>query len=172
MDRVVVFSVQERARHIRLVLTDCDGVLTDGSVYYSARGEEMKRFFIRDGMGVERLRVQAKITTGIVTGELSESVRRRAEKLKIEELHLGCKHKLPVVQSIAKRLGLSEKQVAYIGDDVNDLEVLTWAGLSACPRDAEPAVKNVVNVVCTHSGGRGAFRELAEIILASRQDSE
>jgi len=162
----------EKALAIRLVLTDCDGVLTDGSVYYSAEGEQMKRFFIRDGMGVERLRVLRGIETGIVTGEMSESVRRRAEKLKITELHLGCKEKLALVKALAKRLALRLDELAYIGDDVNDAEVLKVVGLSACPEDAESEVKGIVNMVCSKPGGRGAFRELAEFIILSQQASQ
>ncbi len=158
----------EKGSRIRLVLTDCDGVLTDGGVYYSAAGEEMKRFFIRDGMGVQRLRQLRGIETGIVTGELSESVKRRAEKLKIEELHLGCKDKRPLVEAIAARLKLKLDEIAYIGDDVNDLEVLKIVGLSACPADAETEVKEYVNLICTKPGGQGAFRELAELIIGSK----
>ena len=158
----------EKAARIRLVLTDCDGVLTDGSVYYSARGEEMKRFFIRDGMGVERLRRHCGVETGIVTGELSESVKRRAEKLKISELHLGCKNKAPLVVELAKRLGISLGEIAYIGDDVNDLEVLELVGLSACPVDAETTVRGAVDMICSNKGGNGAFRELAELVIASQ----
>src|SRR6476661_5137089 len=101
-----------RARRIRLVLTDCDGVLTDGGVYYSERGEEMKRFNIRDGMGVERLRNQG-IATGIITGEVSPSVRTRAAKLRIEELHLGIKDKPACLQEIMTRTGLRADEIAF-----------------------------------------------------------
>lgn len=162
-------ALKEKALRVKLLLTDCDGVLTDGSVFYGAEGEVMKRFFIRDGMGAERLKKLSGIETGIVTGELSESVKRRAEKLGIEELHLGVKLKLQRVVEIASRRGISMTEIAYIGDDVNDLEVLGAVGLSACPGDAMPEVKDICDFICHQPGGRGAFRELAEWIISERK---
>lgn len=157
-----------RATRIRLVLADCDGVLTDGGVYVSEHGEAMKRFSLRDGMGVERLRTLSGIPTGIVTREQSAIVAKRAEKLRIEELHLGVQDKLPAVREIAARRGLTLDEIAYIGDDVNDLEVLDVVGFSAAPFDAEPLVLDRVHLRCSRSGGRGAFREFAEFILAAQ----
>jgi 3-deoxy-D-manno-octulosonate 8-phosphate phosphatase (KDO 8-P phosphatase) len=158
-------ELKKRAAAIRWVLTDCDGVLTDGGVYYSERGEEMKRFNMRDGMGVKRLRL-AGIHTAIVTGEKSPSVARRAEKLGIVELHLGCRDKLALVTSLLARLELNWSQIAYIGDDINDMKVLRQAGLSASPADAVQSVRDCVHVVLEQRGGQGAFRELAELILS------
>ena len=152
-------------QRLKLVLSDCDGVLTDGGVYYSERGEELKRFCIRDGMGVERLRKLAGIETGIVTGEMSPAVSRRAEKLGIRELHLGAKDKAAVVRSILERLDLLPEEVAYIGDDVNDLPAFERVGLCACPGDALPQVKATAHIVLESPGGHGALREFAEIIL-------
>jgi 3-deoxy-D-manno-octulosonate 8-phosphate phosphatase (KDO 8-P phosphatase) len=154
-----------RAQGLKLVFTDCDGVLTDGGVYYSEQGEQFKRFSIRDGMGVERLRTLAGIETAIITGELSGSVRKRAEKLGIVECHLGSKDKAATVRSILARRGLSRLEVAYVGDDVNDLPAFAVVGLTACPGDAMDEVKAVADVVLDRRGGDGAFRELAEIIL-------
>lgn len=165
---VVSADAVARAQRIRLVLADCDGVLTDGGVYVSELGETMKRFSLRDGMGVERLRTIAGISTGIVTREQSAIVAKRAEKLRIEELHLGVRDKLPAVQAIAARRGLTLDEIAYIGDDVNDLEVLDVVGLSAAPFDAEPLVLDRVHLRCSRAGGRGAFREFAEFILAAQ----
>ena len=156
-----------RARRIRLVLTDCDGVLTDNGVYYSERGEEMKRFNIRDGMGVVRLR-EAGIATGIMTGEVSPSVRTRAAKLQIEELHLGIKDKQGCLHSILARTGLTAEEVAFIGDDTNDLEILSLVGLSACPGDATPFARAAADFHCQVAGGHGCFRELAEFIIAAQ----
>jgi len=156
----------EKLSRIKLLLTDCDGVLTDGGVYYGETGEEFKKFDIRDGMGVERLRNFAGVTTGIITGELSPSVIKRAEKLKITELHLGVKDKPAVFKEILSRLNLQPEEVAYIGDDTNDLEVMKLAGITACPADAISFVKDVVNIVCEAKGGQGSFRELAELIIA------
>jgi len=161
-------EITAKARRIKLVLTDCDGVLTDGGVYYSERGEEMKRFNIRDGMGVERLRHHG-VATGIVTGEISPSVRTRAAKLKITELHLGIKDKATLLHSILERLGLQADEVAFIGDDTNDVEVLALVGLAACPGDATIFAQQVSHYQCIAPGGHGCFRELAELIIASQQ---
>jgi len=160
-------TLRLKAKNIRLVLTDCDGVLTDAGVYYSDAGEQLKRFNLRDGMGVKRLRLMG-IETGIVTGETSPCVVRRAEKLGIEEVALGARDKLSVVTAILARRGLGPESVAYIGDDVNDREVLDLVGLSACPRDAVAEIKKRVNVVLETAGGHGVFRELAEIILEAQ----
>jgi 3-deoxy-D-manno-octulosonate 8-phosphate phosphatase (KDO 8-P phosphatase) len=161
-------DVLARAKRVKLMLTDCDGVLTDAGVYVSAEGEQMKRFSLRDGMGVERLRTLASIPTGIITREQSAILARRAEKLKIEELHLGVRDKLPEVRAIAQQRGLALDEIAYIGDDVNDLDVLDAVGLAAAPCDAEPLVLDRVHHICRRAGGHGAFREFAELVLAAQ----
>ena len=166
-----VVDLQERARAIRFLLTDSDGVLTDNGVYYSAAGEEMKRFSIRDGMGVERLRQFAGVDVGIITGEHSGPVQRRAEKLAIEELHLGIKDKPAVLQEILTRRSLAPEEVAYIGDDTNDVEIMRLVGLAACPADATPFARAVAHYVCPSRGGYGAFRDFAELIIAARAAS-
>ena len=160
-----------RARAIQLVLTDCDGVLTDGGVYYSESGESMKRFSIRDGMGVERLR-NAGIATAIVTGERSPSVQHRADKLGIRA-HLGVKNKAAELDKILLEHGFDSSQAAYIGDDVNDLaamEQIHLAGLTGAPGDAVPEIRKRAHLVTQALGGHGAFREFAEWILALRAD--
>ena len=161
-------SLNHKAAAIRLLLTDCDGVLTDGTVYYSASGEEMKRFNLRDGMGVERLRRVTNVEVGIINGECSPAVQQRAAKLAITELHEGVKDKAAVLQTILYRRGLRCEQVAYIGDDTNDLGILGAVGLTACPADALPMVQKIVDVVCDRKGGEGAFREFAELIIAAK----
>lgn len=165
MTPVVTTPIGERARHIRLVLTDCDGVLTDGGVYYSENGEALKRFNIRDGMGVERLRLIAGIDTGIVSGERSLALIKRAEKLGIGECHVGIKDKAATLRGVLDRLGLERHQIAYIGDDVNDLPAFALAGLTACPQDAESAVRAAAHIVLHRAGGQGAFREFAELLI-------
>jgi YrbI family 3-deoxy-D-manno-octulosonate 8-phosphate phosphatase len=164
--------LNEKLSRIKLLLTDCDGVLTDGGVYYGEAGEEFKKFDIRDGMGVERLRNFAGVTTGIITGELSPSLIKRAEKLKITELHLGAKDKPAVFAEILSRLNLLPEEVAYIGDDTNDLEVMKLAGVTACPADAITFVKEIAGIICEAKGGQGCFREFAEIIIASHQKTK
>ena len=157
-----------RARRIRLLLTDSDGVLTDTGVYYSAQGEELKRFSIRDGMGVERLRTLAQVEVGIITGERSPAVQQRARKLRITELHLGVKDKTAVLHAILQRRSLTPDQVAYIGDDANDLDVMRAVGLSACPADATLFALETAAYICASRGGYGAFRDFAEFIIAAQ----
>jgi 3-deoxy-D-manno-octulosonate 8-phosphate phosphatase (KDO 8-P phosphatase) len=147
-------EIIERARGIRLLVSDCDGVLTDGGVYYSGAGEVSKRFHIRDGMGV--------------SGEGSPALKKRAEKLSITECYLGIEDKAAVLQAIAARRGLPLTALAYIGDDVNDLEAMALAGLSACPGDAFADVREKAHIVCAAHGGQGAFREFAEILIAAK----
>ena len=155
------------ASHIRLVLTDVDGVLTDGGVYYGPEGEVMKRFSIRDGMGVERLRAVG-VDVGIVTGENSPSVVRRAEKLNISLIVLGCKDKSAKLDEIMEEHGYGEEEIAYIGDDVNDLEVMKRVGLPATPADGLPQILEIAAYICTKSGGYGAFREFVEMVIEAK----
>lgn len=157
----------ERAAGVRLVIMDVDGTLTDGAMYYSARGEELKRFSTRDGMGVTLLH-KAGISTAIITSENTEIVVRRAQKLGITEVVLGSHDKTTTFHDICRRHGLEAQSIAYIGDDVNDLHVMQLCGLSGCPADAVAAIKNVAHVVCSQSGGSGAVREFAEFILTAQ----
>jgi 3-deoxy-D-manno-octulosonate 8-phosphate phosphatase (KDO 8-P phosphatase) len=157
-----------RAFKIKLVLTDVDGVLTDTGVYYSQQGELMKRFSIRDGMGVERLRSLVNIETGIITRENTLIVKSRAEKLKINELYLGVYEKENTLDEILSRKKLLSGEIAYIGDDTNDIEIIRRVGLSACPNDAVKAVKEIVDVIVESKGGYGAFRDLAELIIEAK----
>lgn len=161
-------SVHEKAKHIKLLITDCDGVLTDAGVYYGENGEVLKKFNIRDGMGVERLRKLVNIETAIITGEISPSVAKRAEKLKITELHLGIKDKLAILVQIMVSRNLTKNNIAYIGDDVNDIEIMQNVGLTACPSDAISFTKEVADYICENKGGEGCFREFAELIIAAQ----
>jgi len=162
--------IKQKAAGIKLLITDCDGVLTDAGVYYGNEGEDLKKFNMRDGMGVERLRKYADVDTGIITGEFSPSIAKRAEKLHIAELHLGIKDKVIIFNEICDRLSLQPAQVAYIGDDYNDLDVMKLAGLTACPTDALPLIKNTVDMVCSLKGGEGCFREFAEMIIDAKNN--
>jgi 3-deoxy-D-manno-octulosonate 8-phosphate phosphatase (KDO 8-P phosphatase) len=155
-------------RGIKLFATDVDGVLTDGGMYYAESGDEWKKFNTRDGMGIKLLQ-RAGIITAIVTQERTKLVARRAEKLMIPELHQGVMDKLTVIREMAARHGLSLKQVAYIGDDVNDLEALKAVGFSASPADGLPYIVAAVNYVCRKKGGEGAVREIIEMILEAQQ---
>jgi 3-deoxy-D-manno-octulosonate 8-phosphate phosphatase (KDO 8-P phosphatase) len=150
---------------------DVDGVLTDAGMYYSESGDEWKKFNTRDGMGIKLLQ-KAGLITAIVTQERTRLVARRAEKLAIPELHQGVMDKLSVIRDMAIRHGISLGQVAYIGDDVNDIEALKAVGLSAAPADGLPQVVAIVDYVCRQKGGEGAVRELVEMILLSRNESK
>jgi len=149
---------------IRLFATDVDGVLTDAGMYYAESGDEWKKFNTRDGMGIKLLQ-RAGIITAIVTQERTKLVARRAEKLAIPELHQGVMDKLALVREMAARHGLTLNQVAYIGDDINDLETLKEVGFSATPADGMPQVAAVVDYICQKKGGEGAVREIIEMIL-------
>jgi len=165
-----LLEITRRASCIRLLLTDCDGVLTDGGVFYSDAGEAMKCFSIRDGMGVELLR-DAGIDTGIISGEHSGSVQRRAEKLALPYVFLGIRNKREFLQTLLTRTSVTLNQLAYIGDDVNDLDLMLTigeSGLISAPSDALPAVREIVHHHCTLGGGKGAFREFADWILYHR----
>ena len=155
-------------RGIRLFATDVDGVLTDAGMYYSESGDEWKKFNTRDGMGIKLLQ-KAGIVTAIITQESTKIVMRRAQKLTIPEVHQGAYDKLAVLKDLIARHGLTMKQVAYIGDDVNDLQALGAVGFSASPADGMPPVLKVVRYVCKKNGGEGAVRELADLILAAQQ---
>jgi 3-deoxy-D-manno-octulosonate 8-phosphate phosphatase (KDO 8-P phosphatase) len=163
-------EIRARATRVALVVTDVDGVLTDAGVYYSERGEELKRFNVRDGMGVERLR-DVGIATAILTRELSGSVAARAQKLRLSRVYLGVRDKRAHLEVILQDTGFKVGQLAYIGDDVNDLGILEAIGkngLTSAPADAISAVKKAAIHNCVAKGGHGAFREFAEWIIEQR----
>ena len=154
---------------IKMLLTDCDGCLTDGGMYYSEKGDELKKFNTKDGMAFSLLRKHGFIT-GIVTGEDVELNRRRVEKLRLDIYLPGCNDKLSAVNTVCSEYGLTLENVAYIGDDINDLALLRRAGFSACPADAHNSVKTCVDYVAYHSGGSGVIREIADILLDKIED--
>ncbi|MBI5326065.1 MAG: HAD-IIIA family hydrolase [Ignavibacteriae bacterium] len=149
---------------------DVDGTLTNAKVYYSGKGEELKEFSIRDGMGIELMKI-AGIMTAIITTENSRIVSSRASKLKIENVILGSRNKKKDLIALTDKLNLKLENVAFIGDDVNDLEAINISGLSACPADAVQLVKEKANYICKNNGGNGAVREFIEKILKSQNKS-
>lgn len=163
-------SLSSSLKRIRLFATDVDGVLTDAGMYYSESGEELKKFNTRDGMGIKLLQ-KAGLITAFVTQERTKLVARRGEKLMIPEVHQGVMDKLSVVREMAERHGLSMDQVAYMGDDINDLSTLKAVGFSATPADGLPQVLAAVDYVCTKKGGEGAVREIVEMILQAQHKS-
>ena len=162
-----------RMKRVKLLLTDVDGCLTDGGMYYSAEGEAMKRFCVYDGMGMVCLQ-QAGIPCGILTSENSLIVKARAEKLKLQYLYLGvgskvnpnCLTKLQAAQEICKELSISLEEVCYVGDDINDIELLSHVGYPCCPPNARPEVRAIKGIhVLKTPGGQGAIREVTDRIL-------
>jgi 3-deoxy-D-manno-octulosonate 8-phosphate phosphatase (KDO 8-P phosphatase) len=158
--------LKEKAEKIKVILTDVDGVLTDTGIYYGQNGEAFKRFSVRDGMGVERLRKYAGIETIIITGENSASVKSRAEKLKMTEFYLGVKKKEEVLEIIKQKNGFTKDEIAYIGDDSNDFDVMQLCGFTATPNDGMNFIKDIADYICETKAGYGAFREFAELILS------
>lgn len=149
---------------IKMLLTDCDGCLTDGGMYYSEKGDELKKFNTRDGMGFALIRERG-IVTGIVTSESVDLNRRRVEKLKLDILEAGCKDKVAAVKRICAERGIDLANVAYIGDDINDLEVVKIVGFGCCPADAVPQVREEAKFMTKAKGGKGVIREVVDFIL-------
>ena len=147
----------------KLILTDIDGVWTDGGMYYDQTGNEWKRFHTYDGAGVS-IAHQHGAPVGIITGEDTEIVARRAQKLKVDFLFQGVKNKLEVAQGLCAELGIDLSEVAYIGDDNPDLPLLKAVGFSGAPSNAIHPVKSAVDYVTSVAGGSGAFRDFVEYI--------
>ena len=162
---ILNFSVSTPSRkQIKLFLSDVDGVLTDGGMYYAENGDELKKFNTRDGMGFQILR-EAGIKTGIITSETTKIVERRAAKLQIDYLSQGKKNggKLAAALEICDKEGISLNDVAYIGDDINCFELLSKVGYAACPSDAVRRIKNIPGIlILSKKGGDGAVREFVE----------
>ncbi|MBN2597968.1 MAG: HAD-IA family hydrolase [Marinifilaceae bacterium] len=148
----------------QLILTDIDGVWTDGGMYYDQIGNEFKKFNTSDSAGVLFAKLN-KIPVGIITGEDTNIVKRRAEKLGVDFLFLGVKNKREVILQLCKEQDIDLNAVAYIGDDINDLLTFEIVGISACPSDAPSYVKSKCDIVLTKKGGEGVFREFSEYIL-------
>lgn len=159
---------------VKLFLTDVDGCLTDGGMYYTAEGDAMKRFCVYDGMGMVRLQ-QAGVPCGILTSENSPIVKARAEKLQLQYLYLGvgsrvnpkAKSKLEAAKEICAEIGIGLENVCFVGDDINDIELLSVVGLPCCPPNARPEVLALPGIrVLKTPGGQGAVREISDEILA------
>ncbi len=149
---------------IKLVLTDIDGVWTDGGMYYDQTGNELKKFNTSDSAGVVFLRL-LEIPVGIITGENTQIVQRRANKLKISHLYMGVMNKLEVAKKLCAELNISLQEVAYIGDDLNDAVLLEAVGFSAIPANAPTYMNKYAQLRLSKSGGNGAFREFVETLL-------
>lgn len=158
---------KKKLSKIKLLISDVDGTLTDGAMYYGEHGEAIKRFAATDGMGITMLH-RAGIKTGIVTSVNSKISEARAKKLQMEYIKLDRFDKDKALEEIAESAGVDTSEIAFIGDDINDISALKIAGFSACPADAVNDVKAVCDYVCIADGGYGAVRELAEMILSAQ----
>ena len=160
-------SIKNKLKKIRLLLLDVDGVLTDGRIILDNRGNELKAFHVRDGHGI-KMAQQSGIIVGIITGRKSAVVAIRARELGIQEVHQGARDKLSVYDSILSKYGLQDDQVAYMGDDSVDLAIFKRTGLAVTVADHDPSIKRHADLITKAEGGRGAVRELINLLLATR----
>lgn len=150
---------------IKLLVMDVDGTLTDGKINISANGELFKSFSVKDGYAIGHILKKNKILSAVITGRKSDIVTCRAKELNIDYLYQGIAEKLPKMLQLAEELHISASEIAYIGDDLNDLDCLKAVGIAACPADAVDGVKVVCDYICTKNGGDGAVREFIEWLV-------
>ena len=150
----------EQMKKIKMLVMDVDGTLTDGKIYIGPQGEVMKAFNVKDGYAIKHILPEMGIIPVIITGRTSAIVEYRARELDITELYQGVTDKLAQLKKVAEKYQLTKNQIAYIGDDVNDLECIKYCGFSACPNDAVEEVKHKAKIVCQSTGGNGVVREL------------
>lgn len=160
-------DILERAKKIKMVIFDVDGVLTDGSLFLGDGGEEYKAFNSRDGHGMKMLQ-DSGVKIGIITGRTSEVVRHRMESLGIEHVYQGKVHKVPAYEELIGSLNLHAEEIAYVGDDVVDLGVMKRVGLAIAVQDAHPLVKQHAHWQTEKCGGRGAGRDVCELIMQAQ----
>ncbi len=165
-------SKLNKLKKIKMVITDVDGVLTDGGLYYSSEGLTMKKFNVKDGMGTRLLREKG-IWVGIITtdGETESILKKRAERLKLDFLYTGIWQKEEKLDEICKEYGIGLENIAFVGDDVNDLSIIDTVGFSVAPADAADTVKQKVDFVLQNKGGEGAFREFADLLISIHNTS-
>jgi len=160
-------TVAQRARRVRLLCVDVDGVLTDAGMYYGPDGEVLKKFNTRDGMGLARVR-EAGVAVAIISGEDSAIIHARAAKLKIDDVFCNASNKRSAIDTLCERHHLELQQVAFVGDDLNDLSALECVGLACAVSDAAEPVKAIAHYVTERRGGDGAVREVCELLIAAR----
>ena len=160
----------ENIRDIRLLVLDVDGVLTDGGVYIDQTGNEMRRFDIKDGLGVKRV-ARCGIVVVFISASTAEMVRHRARTLGVERVHLGVDDKLRVLQQVCRKLGVRLSQVAYMGDDLTDLPALSAVGLPCAPANAVREVRAAASFISAAPGGNGAVREICDLLSARQNEA-
>ena len=160
-------SIKSKCKKIKLVLTDVDGVLTDGGRYYSETCEIVKRFHVRDGMGINIL-LRNGIKTAIITKENSKIVKKWAKEMNVSKTYGGIKIKEKELEKICKFYKILPNEIAFIGDDVNDVQLMKKVGFSVTPSDGILQAKKIANYICKSSGGNGALREMIDLILKEK----
>ena len=160
-------AVRHKARAIKLLLLDVDGVLTDGRIILDDRGVETKHFDVRDGQGIVLL-MRASIEVGLITARNSKAVRYRAKELGLRIMRQGVQNKVTTYGEIRRQSGLADTQIAYIGDDIGDVEILRRVGLAVTVKDGWEEIFRSVDYVTERPGGRGAVREVAELLLKAQ----
>ena len=160
-------NIEKKCKKIKMILTDVDGVLTDGGMYYSTHGDVMKKFNSKDGMGINILR-KKNISTIIVTKEKTDIVKKWAKKMNVTKVYDGVLKKELILEKICKSFKISEKEIAFVGDDVNDLELMKKVGFSVTPKDGNNAVKKIADYVTKAKGGHGAVREITDLIIKAK----
>lgn len=166
-----LFKTSHKLQKIKLIVSDVDGTLTDGGMYYSAEGDKFKRFNVKDGMGVTLLK-KAGFKVVFLTSENTPIVESRANKLEVDKLILHSHNKTQNIKDLAFEFDLELDNIAFIGDDVNDLQAMKIVGFTSCPADAHYLIKKQVDYICDNSGGHGAFRELADLILTTNDKQD
>lgn len=164
-------ALREKLKKIKLLVLDFDGVLTDGYVYTDENGREMVRCSRRDGMGTSQLH-KIDVDVVVISGEKNPVVVERCKKMNIEDRFFGIKNKLDILQQLMARNGTAPFEVAYVGDDINDLECLKFAGFAAAPQDCVPEVRKIVQYVTAKKGGEGAVREVCDLILEAKKETK
>ena len=164
-----IHSIRKKLKSIRLLVLDVDGVLTDGQIYIDSKGDEIKKFNVKDGLGIKLLQ-ESNIEIALVSGGSPKSAIHRANRLKIKNCFFDVKDKKNIVSKLIKIMKLENHQVLYVGDDLNDLCVKNIVGIFATPKDAIKIVKNQADLVLSKNGGDGAIREIAEILLKDKQN--
>ncbi len=157
----------QKLRDIRLLVCDVDGVLSDGKVFYSANGDEIKNFNIKDGLGIKLLQ-KLGIEVAIITGRDSPMVARRAQELGVSKLYQGKRNKIASFEELLSELALCDAQVAYAGDDLPDLPLLKRCGIAIAPADAAPQIRQIADIVTQQKGGEGCVREFVDLLIDSR----
>lgn len=157
-----LFNSMSIKSEIKLLGLDVDGVMTDGGMYYTESGDEFKRFDTKDGRGIIELQKRGVQVCILSSGFKSKIIEGRAKTLNIEKFYVGTDPKFGILQKWCEELGIDMKEVAYIGDDINDRDIMNAVGFTACPADAMPSIKEIVDVVLTNKGGNGCIREFIE----------